>query len=115
MSKINTPFPLTGDIVSNYSTVTLTVPVGTKTTYESTEGWSKFTNIVEGNAEGADDEKGDVNEDGSIDEQDRDDMVNYIMGNTPAKFNKKAADFNNDEKVDAADLVLFIKMKKDTE
>lgn len=30
-----------------YSTATLTVPIGTKSAYQSTNYWNKFTNIVE--------------------------------------------------------------------
>lgn len=38
---------------SNYTTATLTVPSGTKSAYQSTAGWNKFTNIVEAEADNA--------------------------------------------------------------
>ena len=55
--------------------------------------------------------KGDVNGDGTVDKIDLDLVVSYIM-NPSDDFNKDAADMNNDNKVDAADLVLLIKKVK---
>ncbi len=48
ISEIKTPFAI-GDYVfdSSYETATLTVPAGTKSKYQSTDGWKQFKNIVE--------------------------------------------------------------------
>jgi hypothetical protein len=47
ISEIQTPFEINENVFSDYSTATLTVPNGTKSAYQSTAGWNKFTNIVE--------------------------------------------------------------------
>ena len=47
ISEIKTPFEISEDVFSVYSTAKLTVPSGTKSAYQSTAGWNKFTNIVE--------------------------------------------------------------------
>lgn len=50
ISEIQEPFPLTADKVFSdvtYSRAVLTVPKGTKATYQSTVGWNSFRNIVE--------------------------------------------------------------------
>ena len=57
-----------------------------------------------------DDVEGDVNGDGVVDDADLKDVVSHIMGNTPIGFNKNAADVNNDNKVNAADIVLINKI-----
>jgi hypothetical protein len=51
---------------------------------------------------------GDVNSDGVLDEKDLKDLADYIMGKTPKGFNKKEADLNNDNKVNAADIVKLV-------
>ena len=45
VSEIETPFAL--DDVFDYGLATLIVPPGKKSVYQNTEGWNKFTNIVE--------------------------------------------------------------------
>ena len=45
VSEIRTPFNMM--YLAASTSVTLVVPVGTKATYQSTEGWSDFTKIVE--------------------------------------------------------------------
>ena len=57
-----------------------------------------------------DDVEVDVNGDGVVDDADLKDVVSHIMGNTPIGFNKNAADVNNDNKVNAADIVLINKI-----
>ena len=47
ISEIKTPFEISENVFSVYSTAKLTVPSGTKSAYQSTAGWNKFTNIVE--------------------------------------------------------------------
>ena len=51
---------------------------------------------------------GDVNSDGVLDEKDLKDLADYIMGKAPKGFNKKEADLNNDNKVNAADIVKLV-------
>ena len=55
---------------------------------------------------------GDVNGDNKVDNNDLNDIVSYIMGNIPAHFNKDAADLNNDNKVNAADIVKMVNILK---
>ena len=50
ISEIKTPFEISENVFSVYSTAKLTVPSGTKSAYQSTAGWNKFTNIVESSA-----------------------------------------------------------------
>ena len=52
--------------------------------------------------------EGDVNLDDEVDSDDRDAIVTFIMGRIPEVFYKCLADLNNDNKVNAADLVLFV-------
>ena len=49
VSEIQDPFEIKENVFSSdtYSTATLTVPAGTKSKYQSTNYWNKFTNIVE--------------------------------------------------------------------
>ena len=47
ISEIVRPFEISEDVFSDYFKPTLTVPNGTKSAYQSTAGWNKFTNIVE--------------------------------------------------------------------
>lgn len=53
---------------------------------------------------------GDVNGDGVLDKKDLKDLTDHIMGNTPADFNIKKADINEDTKVNAADLVILVNL-----
>ena len=58
---------------------------------------------------------GDANVDGDVTEADVNAVANHIMGQTPAGFDKEAADANHDNKVNAADIVTInniIKNKK---
>ena len=51
---------------------------------------------------------GDAYEDGTIDMKDVAAIADYLMGKNPKNFNKKNADANGDQKIDAADLVRII-------
>ena len=82
---------------------TLYVPEGSSEAYNAVEPWNRFGTIVE--MKGI----GDVNCDNKVDQEDRDAIVNNIMCDTPAIFNKKAADLNGDNKVNVVDLVLINK------
>ena len=105
ISEIRNPFEISESLFYSYDknvydTATLIVPKGSKTKYQKTVGWSNFTNIKEIL-------DGDVNLDGKVNDADVKDVASYIMGMTPNGFNKNAADVNNDNKVNAADLVLI--------
>ena len=75
-------------------TATLSVPKDTKTKYESTAGWKKFPSTVE--------------MDIVIPTVDVETIVNCIMSGEY----QENADLNNDSKVNAADLVLYLKSLK---
>lgn len=49
ISEIKNPFTISTDVFDNNinNTATFIVPIGTKAAYQSTDGWSKFKNIVE--------------------------------------------------------------------
>jgi len=47
ISEIVDPFEISDDVFSDYTKATLTVPSGTKSKYQATNYWNKFTNIVE--------------------------------------------------------------------
>lgn len=51
--------------------------------------------------------QGDIYGDNKIDEKDRDTLVNIIMGQRPANIGTYAGDLNNDQKTDAADVVIM--------
>lgn len=75
------------------------VPTGYITAYKGASGWKDFFTIQE--------MRGDVNGDGKVDDTDVNDVVSFIMGKTPNGFNKDAADVNNDQKVNAVDIVFI--------
>ena len=52
---------------------------------------------------------GDVNDNGTIDDNDVEALVSHIMGNTPDVFEDEVADVNQDGNVDVADVVALIK------
>ena len=55
---------------------------------------------------------GDANGDGDVTEADVNAIVKHIMGQTPAGFDKDAADVNGDKKINAADIVALITLIK---
>ena len=108
VSEIEKPFAMETNVFNSYdrdiyATATLIVPKGTKAAYQATEGWNKFTNIFE---------VGDVNGDNKSNNDDLNAIVSYIMGKTPANFNAKVADLNNDGKVNVADVTILVKIIK---
>ena len=76
-----------------------------KAKYQVTEGWNRFTNIIEV-------DEGDANCDGVVNEADVNDAVSYVMGKSPNVIMRSAADMNNDNKIDAADVVLINNIRK---
>ena len=55
---------------------------------------------------------GDVDGDGELTKADAKAIADYIVGNTPAGFNKKMADMNDDKVIDATDIVLLVNLIK---
>lgn len=55
---------------------------------------------------------GDVDGDGELTEADAKAIADHIVGNTPAGFNKKMADMNDDKVIDATDIVLLVNLIK---
>ena len=55
ISEIQNPFKIARSVfyLSSYTEATLTVPSGTKSKYQQTDGWNKFTNIVESSGGGS--------------------------------------------------------------
>lgn len=53
---------------------------------------------------------GDVNGDGVLDKKDLKDLTDHIMGNTPADFNIKKADINEDKEINAIDIVYLVNL-----
>jgi len=51
ISEIVNPFEINENVFSDYSKPTLTVPSGTKSAYQSTAGWNKFSNIEEADSQ----------------------------------------------------------------
>lgn len=56
--------------------------------------------------------KGDVNGDGDVDQKDIDAIVSYLYGHINDNFDEDAADVNGDQKVNVANIVEIVKMKK---
>ena len=69
------------------------------------KGWDGFKEIVEFISY-------DVNEDGKIDNNDLQAIVDYIMGKASEDFIWQKADINGDGKVDAADVVKVVSIIK---
>ena len=53
-------------------------------------------------------EKGDANDDGKVDTDDVMTLAAYLMGKSPIYFNEEAADVDNNNKIDVADIVALI-------
>ena len=101
ISEIENPYSITNNVfkeVSSYAK--LIVPKGTKSKYQATDGWNRFTNIVEV-------KDGDANGDEEVNQKDVENVESFIMGETPSVFVRSAADMNGDEKIDVVDIVLM--------
>lgn len=93
-----------------YSDVTLHVPSAALNDYKSIAPWKNFKKIVamDSNPKVI----GDVDGDGKLTKSDIKAIADHIVGKTPAGFNKKMADANEDGKVNAVDIVLLVTMMK---
>ena len=87
----------------HYKEMTLYVPGGSKSKYQSTTGWDKFQNIIEIGGK-----MGDVNHDDAIDVTDAVLIIDEILMKHPANFDASLADVNSDGSIDVTDVVMVI-------
>ena len=106
ISEIKTPFEISENVFSVYSTAKLTVPKGTKSAYQSTNYWNKFTTIVE--KETGTIIQGDANGDQEVNVSDIVEVVNYINNNASEIFIISNADLNGDGEVNVTDIVWMV-------
>ena len=100
ISEIKDPFKVYSIFSSVPSDAKVIVPKGTKEAYQATDGWSRFTNIVEV-------KDGDANGDEEVNQADVENVESFIMGKAPNVFVRSAADMNGDQKIDVVDIVLM--------
>ena len=100
ISMIEKPFVINSLVFEDNSSAKLIVPKGTKTNYQTTGGWNKFTKIIEV-------EDGDANGDEEVNQKDVNDVESFILDETPTVFVRSAADMNGDQKINVADIVLM--------
>ena len=104
ISYITNPLPIDGSaFIYRYSLITLYVPYGTKSKYETTDGWKNFKNIVEMEEK----LKGDVNGDTVVDVADIATIISVMSGQS-GHITEKNADVNGDGTVDVADIATII-------
>ncbi len=96
----------------NGSEVVLHVPAGSKSAYQSAEGWKDFANIVEEEYV-----MGDANGDGKVRIGDASAILRFIVGDVPDSFNEMAADVNGDGLIRIGDVsaVLNIIVNQESE
>lgn len=102
-----TPFTLDKGAFSEdvYSKATLYVPKGKKSLYDEAEGWNAFKTIKELEYS---EELGDADGNGNVDSDDVKAVARYITEGAYEGFFFDNANLNDDDRVDAADLVLLI-------
>ena len=114
VSHISKPFAISDNVFGVMDgdnltppTATLSVPAGTKTTYNATAGWKKFPTITETEAL-----LGDADGSGEVDADDIKAVVRYIKEGSFEGFVFDNADVKKDGKVNVADLVKIIDIIK---
>ena len=101
-----------------YEHAELHVPVFRGFDYRLVSPWKNFRTVTDDIGKvphDGDDDKyklGDANNDGEIDSKDIDAITDYIMAGKADNFIFKNADVNGDKNVNAADIVLIVKMIK---
>ena len=85
----------------NYGKATLYVPYGCKEIYQATEGWKRFQNIVELDPVVT----GDIDGNGSVNETDRQALIDHLLGKNIDGYNPTAADVDGDGRVNMRDVV----------
>ena len=96
-----TPLSITDDTFTNRINAKLYVPHGSKATYNATDYWKDFKDIIEFI-------EGDVNSDDEVDVLDVVDIACYVVGNPSNKFADFLADINNDGTVNIGDAVTLV-------
>ena len=103
ITEIENPFTINDNVFAYIpADAQLIVPKGTKAKYQATEGWKKFTSIVEMSGV-----EGDANNDGVMNDSDVNDVESLIMGEMPPVFVRNAADMNGDGEINVVDIVLM--------
>ena len=80
----------------------------TNVVFSTTDGNSVSTGNVYFTIHVSSFDKGDVNNDGSIDVTDVMLVVNHILGNVSANFHEDYADLNGDKRIDVSDVMLIV-------
>lgn len=102
-----TPISITQKVFLNVdkTACTLYVPAGSKTDYETAEGWREFENIEETPLDYI---IGDANGDSSVDIGDVIAILNFMVGTVSENFNELAADANEDGDIDIGDVIAVL-------
>ena len=90
------------------TTCILYVPLNSANKYRTAEGWGEFENIVEMKSNIL----GDANNDGEVDDKDLEATSAYIMEGKTDSFIFKNADVKTDSRINAADIVKIVNLKK---
>jgi len=108
-SKIIEPFAIDSYVFPNYD-IPLYVPIGTKEKYAATDGWKKFTSIIEVEFdEPVVEVAGDLNGDKTIDVGDIMSVINFMAG-LGGDIPLEQADVNGDGSVDVGDVMYIINL-----
>ena len=102
-SKMKTPIKIGKWTFTNRANATLYVLKGSKAAYEAADYWKEFKEIVE-----IDFIIGDANGDGNVYDSDINAIADYIIKGKTERFVFTNADANEDQKVNAADIVELI-------
>ena len=86
--------------INNYECI-VWVPRESVNAYKGADGWKVFSDIRELSL-------GDVNLDGEVNKNDLNALVGFIMGENPEGFYEGLADLNDDNEVNAADVVKLV-------
>ena len=86
----------------------LYVPLNSADKYRAAEGWGEFENIVEMKSN----KPGDANNDGEVNGKDLEATSAYILEGKTVNFIFKNADVKTDSKINAADIVKIVNLKK---
>lgn len=109
IAKMEEPFSISTLFSDDhYANATLYVPYGKADVYKNTEGWKKFSNIVELIP-------GDVNGEGNVDEEDTKSMSEIIVKQKDQTAATPNADLNGDHKVNVVDMVKLVNLIIDLE
>ena len=97
----STPVDILDNTFDHRSSVILSVPKGSKSSYQAAEYWKDFKRIVE-------DVEGDVNVDENVNVLDVVDIARFVVGNPAKTFVEFLADINKDGAVNLGDAVVLV-------